>query len=80
MSESPSESPSRNGSPPTSSMRIGLVAETVKAETRVALTPDAVRKVAALGYDAPHSHRTFDEPAVPEPRRARRVRENRSPR
>ena len=50
MSESPSESPSRNGSPPTSPMRIGLVAETVKAETRVALTPDAVRKVAALGY------------------------------
>ncbi len=31
-------------------MRIGLVAETVKAETRVALTPDAVRKVVSLGY------------------------------
>ncbi|MFC9355856.1 Re/Si-specific NAD(P)(+) transhydrogenase subunit alpha [Rhodococcus sp. NPDC057014] len=31
-------------------MRIGLVAETVRAETRVALTPDAVRKVVSLGY------------------------------
>ncbi|MFC9362755.1 Re/Si-specific NAD(P)(+) transhydrogenase subunit alpha [Rhodococcus sp. NPDC057014] len=31
-------------------MRIGLVAETVKAETRVALTPDTVRKVVDLGH------------------------------
>jgi H+-translocating NAD(P) transhydrogenase subunit alpha len=30
--------------------RIGVVAETAKAETRVALTPDVVRKVVALGY------------------------------
>src|SRR5258708_3567436 len=31
-------------------VRIGLVGESTKAETRVALVPDTVRKVVALGY------------------------------
>ncbi|MCR6483040.1 Re/Si-specific NAD(P)(+) transhydrogenase subunit alpha [Amycolatopsis sp. OK19-0408] len=36
--------------PPGPGLRIGLVAESKKAETRVALTPDAVRKAIGLGY------------------------------
>ncbi len=42
MSDSP-EAPA----PP---LRIGVVAESTKAETRVALTPETVRKAVDLGY------------------------------
>ncbi|GAA1847290.1 Re/Si-specific NAD(P)(+) transhydrogenase subunit alpha [Pseudonocardia ailaonensis] len=35
---------------PPAGQRIGVVAESAKAETRVALTPEVVRKVVALGY------------------------------
>ena len=50
MSASPPIPSSPTPTPVTSSMRIGVVAETVKAETRVALTPETVRKVVDLGY------------------------------
>jgi NAD(P) transhydrogenase subunit alpha len=50
MSESPPAPTFPAPTPAPSPMRIGLVAETVKAETRVALTPEAVRKIVSLGY------------------------------
>nr|GLK34395.1 hypothetical protein GCM10017611_12420 [Rhodococcus wratislaviensis] len=50
MSESPPAPTFPAPTPAPSPIRIGLVAETVKAETRVALTPDAVRKIVSLGY------------------------------
>ena len=45
-----SESPDVSTSPPGSSLQVGVVAESGKAERRVAMTPETVAKVLALGY------------------------------
>ncbi|MFR9803948.1 Re/Si-specific NAD(P)(+) transhydrogenase subunit alpha [Pseudonocardia sp. RS010] len=50
MSDSPEAAEPSTAPPVEQPLRLGVVAESTKAETRVAMTPDTVRKVLDLGY------------------------------